>query len=66
MLNFDLIEKGFEQVRYQNLSINSQKISHVISHLITKPHSLFPFTSSVISQYMYCNCLLSKSWCHEF
>ena len=33
---------------------------------MTKFHSLIAFTSSDIGQYMYCNCLLTRLWHHEF
>ena len=43
-----------------------QKISYIISFLLTKFHYLIPFTFWDIWKYLCCNCLCSSFWRHKF
>ena len=43
-----------------------KNISLVIFYFLTKCHCLVAFTSWVIGQDIYCNCLLTRLWRHNF
>ena len=43
-----------------------KSISLVIFYYLTKCHCLVVFTLRAIEQYMYCNCLLTRLWRHNF
>ena len=44
----------------------SENISLAIFYELTKFNCLVAFTSWDIGQYVYCNCLLTRLWCHNF
>ena len=43
-----------------------KSISLVICYYLSKSHCLVAFTLRAIEQYMYCNCLLTSLWRHNF
>ena len=43
-----------------------KNISFVIFYLLIKFPCLVVFNSRDIAQYVYCNCLLTRLWCHKF
>ena len=67
MLNFDSLEKCLNKFSTTFCVWFSKKnIFHVIFYQLTKFHCLIAFTSWNIGQYVYCSCLLTRVWRHNF
>ena len=68
MLNFDFLEKGAGNSFSTTFCvwILKKNVSHVKFYQLTKFHCLIAFTSLVIGQCLYCNCLFPRLERHKF